>query len=540
MLLVGRALVGIAGRYRNAIDTELRHRIEEGGDARGVGIIEEGTVDGNAEALGFGRLERLDRAIVDAWLADGLVVHLLIAVEVNRPGEIGARLVLIDLLLEQQRIRAHDRKFFARNDAFDDLRQIPVQQRLAARHDDHGRPALIDRGQRVLNGDAFVKNSVRIVDLAAAGASEVAPEQRLEHQHERIALAASEMLANDIGADSYNLSEGYAHERSLQNELTDGLIPKFRRQAEAYRLGRSVEDRHFRRPERGQGSNHVLNDHLRRRGASGHADNSGIAHPVRVDFAAVRDKVTRNPNLVADLAQTVGVGAVSSAHDNNDVGDLAQFAHGGLSILCRVANVAHIGTHDVAEATSERGDDAPRIVDAQCRLRDVGDGGVDRDGELLDVVFVFDQVYFAVDLPEGAFDFRRAVMADEHQHATPGNVPPPLVVHLRDQRASGVDGRQRPQPCVVFNFARDAMGAEDGDGAGRHVLQSLDETRAFGLERFDHVPIVDDLMAHVDRSAVFGQRPLDNIDRPNDAGAKPARLSQYDLHRSPSRRSLDG
>jgi hypothetical protein len=51
---------------------------------------------------------------------------------------------------------------------------------------------------------------------------------------------------------------------------------------------------------------------------------------------------------------------------------------------------------------------------------------------------------------------------------------------------------------------------------------------------------VNDLMAHVDGSAVFGQRPLDNIDRPNNASAKPARLSQYDLHRSPSGRSLDG
>ena len=42
--------------------------------------------------------------------------------------------------------------------------------------------------------------------------------------------------------------------------------------------------------------------------------------------------------------------------------------------------------------------------------------------------------------------------------------------------------------------------------------------------------IVNDLMAHVDRRAMLGQRPLDNIDRPNDAGAKPARLSKNDLH----------
>ena len=139
-------------------------------------------------------------------------------------------------------------------------------------------------------------------------------------------------------------------------------------------------------------------------------------------------------------------------------------------------------------------------------------------------------MHLAINLAERAFDFGMPGMTDEHQHATPGNVSPALVVHFGDQRASGVDGRQRPQPRVVFNFSRDAMGAEDGDGSRRHVLQSLDEARAFRLERFDHVAVVNDLMAHVDRRAMLGQRPLDNIDRPNNASAKPARLSQYDLH----------
>src|ERR1700722_20058354 len=217
MLLVGRALVGVTRRYRDAIDAELGHRIEESGDPRRVCVIEEGAVDRDAEALGLGRFERRDRAVIDAWLADRLVMHLLVAVDMDRPGEIGARLVLIDLLFEQQRIGAHDRKFLARNDALDDLWQVLVQQRFAARHDDHRRAALIDRGQRILNGDAFVENGVGIVDLAAAGASEIAPEQRLEHQHQRIALAAGQVLPNDIGADSYNLPEWYAHERSLKS-----------------------------------------------------------------------------------------------------------------------------------------------------------------------------------------------------------------------------------------------------------------------------------------------------------------------------------
>src|SRR5580704_9395864 len=227
MLLVRRALIGLTRRHRDAVDAELGHRIEECGYTLRVRVVEEGAVDGDSRGLPLGLHERCNGAVVDAWLADRLVVHLLVAVEMDRPGEIGARLVLIDLLFEQQGVGADDRKFFARNDALDDLRQISVQQRLAARHDDHRSAALVDRGQGVLDRDPFVKNGVGIVDLATAGASEVAPEQRLQHQHQRIAVATGQVLPNDISADPYNLSEWYADGGSLdsktrQRERTPG------------------------------------------------------------------------------------------------------------------------------------------------------------------------------------------------------------------------------------------------------------------------------------------------------------------------------
>ena len=56
------------------------------------------------------------------------------------------------------------------------------------------------------------------------------------------------------------------------------------------------------------------------------------------------------------------------------------------------------------------------------------------------------------------------------------------------------------------------------------------ERTPLSTERLDDVAIVNDLVAHVDRSAMLGQRPLDNIDRPNNASAKPARLGKNDLH----------
>ena len=87
MLLVGRALIGIARRNRDAVEADRLHLVEERCDALGLGAVEQGAVDVDAEALGLGQLDRVDGLVVDAVLADRLVVHLLVAVEMDRPGE---------------------------------------------------------------------------------------------------------------------------------------------------------------------------------------------------------------------------------------------------------------------------------------------------------------------------------------------------------------------------------------------------------------------------------------------------------------------
>ena len=65
-----------------------------------------------------------------------------------------------------------------------------VQQRLAAGDRHHRRAALVDRLHALGDRQALVQDLGRIVDLAAAGAGQVAAEQRLQHQHQRVALAA--------------------------------------------------------------------------------------------------------------------------------------------------------------------------------------------------------------------------------------------------------------------------------------------------------------------------------------------------------------
>ena len=122
-------------------------------------------------------------------------------------------------------------------------------------------------------------------------------------------------------------------------------------------------------------------------------------------------------------------------------------------------------------------------------------------------------------------------MADQDQRAALRDIALALVVHLGDQRAGGVEHRQaRASPASSSTLLRHAMRAEDRDGVGRDLGEVLDEVRALGLQAFDHVLVVHDLVAHIDRRAVFLERALDDLDRAHHAGAEAARLRQNDLH----------
>ena len=94
---------------------------------------------------------------------------------------------------------------------FDDLADLLVDQRLAARDRHHGGAAFVDRFETFGDRHAPVEDGVGIIDLAAARAGEIAAEQRLQHQHERIALAPEDALLEQIGAEAHLLEERYRH-----------------------------------------------------------------------------------------------------------------------------------------------------------------------------------------------------------------------------------------------------------------------------------------------------------------------------------------
>ncbi len=63
---------------------------------------------------------------------------------------------------------------------------------------DHGRAALFNGGEALLGRELLFEDVRRILHLAAAGAGQVAAEERLEHQHKRIALVAGEALLEHV------------------------------------------------------------------------------------------------------------------------------------------------------------------------------------------------------------------------------------------------------------------------------------------------------------------------------------------------------
>ncbi len=136
---------------------------------------------------------------------------LLKSIEMDGKEQIRRGLEQVQLLLEQQRVGAKRDKFLARDDAFDDLTDFAMDERLAAGNRYHRRAAFVDRVEALLDRQTLVEDRVRIIDLAATDAGEIAAEQRLQHQNERVAFATHDPLLEEVGPDAHFLEKGNCH-----------------------------------------------------------------------------------------------------------------------------------------------------------------------------------------------------------------------------------------------------------------------------------------------------------------------------------------
>ena len=117
----------------------------------------------------------------------------------------------MQLLLQEQRIRAKRYELLFRDQAFHDLPDLAMDQWLAAGNRNHGRAAFVDRIEALLDRQAAIENGIRIIDLAATDAGEIATKQRLQHQNERIAFTPLQLLLEDIGANTHFLKKRHLH-----------------------------------------------------------------------------------------------------------------------------------------------------------------------------------------------------------------------------------------------------------------------------------------------------------------------------------------
>jgi hypothetical protein len=94
-----------------------------------------------------------------------------------------------------------------------------VQQGFAACDDHHRRAAFFRRRDTLVDAEALIEDCVRVIDLAATGAGEVAAEQWFEHQNQRIPPDALDVLSDNIGADPNRLAQRNWHGETSSPDL---------------------------------------------------------------------------------------------------------------------------------------------------------------------------------------------------------------------------------------------------------------------------------------------------------------------------------
>ena|SRR5207248_6834611 len=147
---------------------------------------------------------------------------LALAVEVNAESQILRGLEEMDFLFEQQRIAAQVDVLLASNQAFNDFRDLRMQQWLAAGDRHHGRAALVHGLEALFRRELALKDVRGILNLAASGAGQVAAEQRLKHQDERVLLASGKFLPDNIAGHRPHLRNRNTHSKNYLRNMLSG------------------------------------------------------------------------------------------------------------------------------------------------------------------------------------------------------------------------------------------------------------------------------------------------------------------------------
>src|SRR2546423_5587657 len=204
----------VAGCDQHAVDADLvrevMHHLQHIVDRR---FLEHGRVRRDAEARLPCLLDRVDGDVPKTGVVADVVVDLAHPVEVDDEGQAMTWLEDVEVLVEAERVRAQVDVLAELEHAGDDVLDSFVDERLAAADGHHRRRTLCARVHAFVNREP---RFVRLVfaDLSAADARDVAGEGRLEHEHERVAVALA-LLAGDVLADLHGRAERELHPFSL-------------------------------------------------------------------------------------------------------------------------------------------------------------------------------------------------------------------------------------------------------------------------------------------------------------------------------------
>src|SRR5579884_3128445 len=155
---------------------------------------------------------------------------LALSVEVDGERQVLARLEQINLLFQQQRIGAEVDVLLALHETGDNLVNLRMQQWLATRNRHRRCAALFESLEALLGRELHFQHVPGILDLSAASTRQIATEQRLQHQDERILLAPLQLLFEDVSCHRPGLRNRYGHAFS-----ESPVVPLVARAQRAYR-----------------------------------------------------------------------------------------------------------------------------------------------------------------------------------------------------------------------------------------------------------------------------------------------------------------
>src|SRR5215218_3493232 len=120
-------------------------------------------------------------------------------------------------------------------------------------------------------------------------------------------------------------------------------------------------------------------------------------------------------------------------------------------------------------------------------------------------------------------------MSDQQDLQVVSGEPPSLMVHLGDQRTRRINSLESALLSLSVDYWRHAVCREHHRRAFWYLIELRDENGAPLLQVFHYVPVVDDLLPHVNRGPVGLQRLLDSDHGAIHTRAIAARCGQHNL-----------